>query len=234
MSFCFSILLHVYDRLKHQLFIICTAPLFIWGIMILARNSFLRPWGVCWHRGHCWHRSHCWHRGHCRQGPWKGTSPPEGGCPAPLPSCPGHMSQKPGAFCRSCPLLSLLLGSEGTSYKHSRVRISLLLTPSSPATQRVPFLGAAHARQLRSAARAACSGGHGLFNTCSLALMWGERAVDKAAHTAQGRHESGHGRAASLTSVIKTRGLLPLKGDRGNSWRSTLPCACYREAYSPV
>ena len=143
--------------------------------MILARNSFLRPWGACRHRGRC------------RLGPQRGTSPAEGWliCSAALlPQPCKHRSERnlegfAGAAC----CFPRCLAAREPVIKTTGLGISPLLKSSSPAMQRVPFLGAAHAHQLRSAARAACSQGHGRLNICSLALTWGERAVDKTAHT---------------------------------------------------
>lgn len=72
--------------------------------------------------------------------------------------------------------------------------------------QRVLCLGDAHTHQLRSAARAACSQGGGLLNICSLALIWGGRAVDIPAHTKQSRYKSRHRGATPLTSAIQNGG----------------------------
>lgn len=157
----------------------------------MARNRFLRPWGACKQGGHC------------GQGPRRGTSRAEvvAGllrCP-PAPATQTQKREKPGGFCRSCPLLSPVVKTTGLG-------ISQLLKWSSPAMQRMPHLGAAHACQLRSAARAACSQGHGLLNRCSLALTWWRRAVDKAVGTKQSRHEPGHEEASPLTSAIKNGG----------------------------
>lgn len=66
--------------------------------MILARNSFLRPWGVCRHKGHCRHQT-------C-QGM------------ALLPSCFSHISPElKGTWRILQELLSPLLGSEGICYR---------------------------------------------------------------------------------------------------------------------
>lgn len=94
--------------------------------MILARNSFLRPWGVCRHKGHCRHQT-------C-QGM------------ALLPSCFSHISPElKGTWRILQELLSPLLGSEGICYRTAELRIFLHLGLSSPALQRVPFWSTATA-----------------------------------------------------------------------------------------
>lgn len=81
--------------------------------MILARNSFSRPRGAC-RQG-----------GHCRQGPGRG------GCPTPLPSCPGHKSteaRESGRDFRSC--FPRRLAARELVIKPTGLGISLLFKPS--------------------------------------------------------------------------------------------------------
>jgi len=150
---------------------------------------------------------------------------------APLPSCPSHTNNPEGfvgaARCFPCCLAARELVIEK---KKGGSGISLLLKSLSPAMQRVPFVGAGHTCRLRSAARTACSRGHGLLNTRSLALRWGKRVADRAAHTEQraGTSQSTEGQLLCL-QPSKTRTGLPIKGERSISRRCS-----YREGESPV
>lgn len=198
----------------------CTAPLFIQRLWFWQEIASWGP-GVPAGTGATAGRAQ-----------WRGTSPAEGWltCSAALlpPKCRSERNLE-GFAGAACCFLRCLAAREPV-IKTMGLGISLLLKSSSPAMQRVPFLGAAHARQLRSAARAACSWGHELLHICSLALMWGERAVDKAAHTKQRAGTSQDTERQLLwLHPSKTGACLPIKGERGISRRSSSPCVHYRE-----
>lgn len=134
----------------------------------MARNCFLRPWGVCKHKGHCRHQ------------PSQGV--------APLPSCFGHVSTELKETWRILQeLLSPRLGSEGICYVNNRVKNlpAPWIVVSSPAE------GALLERLMHSSSGALPQllPGQGPLTTRSLALVWGQRAGDKAVHTKHSRHE---------------------------------------------
>lgn len=151
--------------------------------MILARNSFLKPWGICRHKGHCRHQP-------CQR-------------VAPLPSsCFSHISTElkiTGRILQE--LLSPRLGSKGICYKNNRVKnlpAPWIVVPS-------PAEGALLEHLMHSSSRtlAQLLPAQGPLTTRSLALVWGQRAGDKAAHTKQSRQQQDAEGQMPLTSAIR-------------------------------
>lgn len=95
-------------------------------------------------------------------------APLRGGCPVPLllPLPRKHRSKRNlEGFAGVAHCFPCCLPVREWVIKAMELGISLLLASLSPAKRRVPFLGAAHAPQLRSAA---CSWGHRPLNVSSL------------------------------------------------------------------
>lgn len=142
--------------------------------------------------------------GHCRQGPRRGTSPTKGQLPSsPAPATSARKREKSKGFCKSCCCLAV----REPLIKTTGLRISLLLKLSSPATQKLLFLGDAHVGQLGITARAAPRG-HGHLNMCSLGGKGSSQGCTHKTEQARG--------ASPLTSGIKHQGSLTHQRGEGH------------------